>query len=114
MNVSSYYLGQHKHYHDKHRSHFITWRTQIICLYIDPSVLKHWLKVTKPNGIILFSVKTRFWKKWEEEHERLEHVEQAWNQIWISDPPIPYLPSLVEHGKHCAEEVKLYMYRKCN
>lgn len=43
----------------------------------------------------------------------INSLQKLWQEIWISDEPIPYLPSLKEKGeKFCTEMAKIYLYRK--
>ena len=77
----------------------------------DPSVLEDWLRVTRPGGSIVFSHKSKIWSEWEREHERLER-EKKWRLRWVTDPPVPYLPSLKEGEGQCEEMAKVYIFEK--
>lgn len=73
-----------------------------------PSVLEDWIRVTKKNGMISFTHKTKVWKEWESTHDSLEK-EKKWKRVWISEP-LYYLPSY--KGYDLSERVKVYIYQK--
>lgn len=79
---------------------------------LEPEVLRLWLKVAKPNGLIAFTHKTSVWPEWEIEQDQMES-EGLWKKVWVSHP-IPYLPSLKEAGgdQPCQEMAKVYIYKK--
>ena len=80
-------------------------------MYLDPSVLEDWIRVCVPGGLVVFTHKTLLWAEWEAEHDRLEAM-NLWTKVWESEP-IPYLPSLKEHGtRTCKDDAKIYIYRK--
>ena len=75
---------------------------------IVPSVLEDWIRVTKRNGMISFTHKTKVWKEWEPIQDSLEE-EKKWKRVWISEP-LYYLPSY--KGYDLSERVKVYIYQK--
>ena len=76
-------------------------------------MLADWIRVAKPNGLIVFSHKSSVWPSWEPEQAILEQEKKLWTKIWVCDPPIPYLPSLKTDGENaCQEMTKIYIYKK--
>ena len=86
-----------------HFIHIILYSSIIV-----PSVLEDWIRVTKRNGMISFTHKTKVWKEWEPIQDSLEK-EKKWKRIWISEP-LYYLPSY--KGYDLSERVKVYIYQK--
>ena len=75
-------------------------------------MLKHWLRVVKPGGILCFTHKSSVWPLWEDEQQNLEENEKQWKKVWVH-PGLPYLPSLKPDGVSvCRELVRIYIYRK--
>jgi hypothetical protein len=68
--------------------------------------------VTKPGGIIAFSIKTIIWPRYEEEIRRLEETAKLWRREYASES-VPNLPAIKEQRKHVhTDMVVLYVYRK--
>ena len=81
-------------------------------LYSEPTVLRDWLCLTVPGGLITFTHKATVAEIWQPEQDRLEHEVGLWEEVYISED-IDYLPSLkVEPGKEYEEKAKVYIYRK--
>lgn len=82
-----------------------------VTTYLNPSVLKLWLKAAKKDALVSFTHKTSVWPEWESEQNKMEES-ALWTKVWVSDP-IPYLPSLKEDDTEpCEEMAKVYIYRK--
>ena len=71
-------------------------------------MLEDWIRVTKKNGMISFTHKTKVWPEWEPTQQILEDTKK-WKRIWISEP-LYYLPSY--QGHDLSERVKVYIYQK--
>ena len=76
--------------------------------YIGSSALEDWLRVTKTNGIISFTHKSKVWPNWEPTQKKLED-DMKWKMVWTSEP-LQYLPSY--QGNDLSERVKVYIYQK--
>jgi len=85
-----------------------------VTTYLNPSVLKLWLRVAKIGALISFTHKTSVWSQWESEQNAMEDG-GLWSKVWVSNP-IPYLPSLKEgqdnNTEPCQEMAKVYIYKK--
>jgi len=75
--------------------------------YLKPSVFDEWLRVVKPDGLLVFTHKTGVMQPWEEEQERRERMGQ-WKLVYRS-PPLYYLPTLTDPSQ---ERVHVFVYRK--
>ncbi len=84
----------------------------IIKYVLDPSVLDEWVRVVKGGGgVVCFTVKTSHWTAWESRLNQLENQVKCLTKI-RDNHTLPYLPSLIDDGKPCKEEVKIYLYEK--
>jgi len=89
-------------------NHFDVLVTSGVTTYLDPSALELWLKITKPGGILCIVHKAAIWPKWQDQQDKLVTT-KAWEKVWMSEEPIPYLPSLSVPG---TDRAKIYIYRK--
>mmetsp|Transcript_104962 Transcript_104962/g.203160 ORF Transcript_104962/g.203160 Transcript_104962/m.203160 type:complete len:480 (+) Transcript_104962:60-1499(+) len=79
--------------------------------YLQPFVLRDWLRVLRPGGALVFSHKTAVWATWEPQQIALVTC-GAMALSWISEP-LHYLPSLKDEAKaDPGERAKVYVYRK--
>lgn len=77
-------------------------------LFVEPACLEFWIQVVKQGGLLCIVHKASVFPKWEPEHQKLQDI-KLWEPVWISENPVPYLPSLDVKGTDTA---KIYIYKK--
>ena len=75
----------------------------------DPEVLKNWLAILKPGGIMTFTVTNNLWQNWRAHQDDLEKSMQ-WKELWTSKDMF-HLPSCKDED--VSTRVRLFMYQKC-
>ena len=79
--------------------------------YLEPTVLREWLRVVRSNGVLILSHQSSVWPLWVEAQAALV-AEGAWVLLWESELG-HYLPSLPRPIKqdHGDELAKVWVYR---
>ena len=71
-------------------------------------MLKDWLRVLKPGGVVCVTHKSQVWRKWQLAQEKLIEC-MKWKKLWQSED-LFYLPSC--EGEDVATRVRIYLYQK--
>ena len=78
-----------------------------VTTYLNPGVIKDWVRLVRTGGYIVFTVKSGVRDKWKASQDLMEQTGQ-WKSVSTSKP-LYYLPGLRDPKQ---ERVFVYVYRK--
>ena len=78
-----------------------------VTTYLNPAVIRDWVRLVRTGGHIVFTVKSGVREKWVASQDELEQA-GLWKSVYISKP-LYYLPGLRDPKQ---ERVFIYVYRK--